>query len=197
VVSTPTPPGDDQNDPNGPQDTPDQTPGVQPGQYGQPQQPGYGQQPPQAPGYGQQQPGSYPGQPGQYGQPQQPGYGQQPPQAPGYGQQPPQQPGYGQQQPPGGYGQPQQPGYGAYPGAQAGGYGYGAQAQPSNTPMVLSIIGIVCWFCCGGISIALGLVAQSKFREQGQSDTLAKVAWIGGIVAFALQLIYSIVTYSN
>ena len=159
-MSTPTPPGDDQNDPNGPQDTP--------GQYGQP-------------GYGQQQPGSYPGQPGQYGQPQQPDYGQQ---QPGYGQQPPQQPGYGQQP-----GQPAAGGYGAYPGGQNGGYGYGAQAAPSNTPMILSIIGIVCWFCCSPAAIGLGLFAQSKYREQGQSDTLAKVAWIGGIAFLVLGII--------
>ncbi|GAA1705312.1 hypothetical protein GCM10009745_61170 [Kribbella yunnanensis] len=175
MVSTPTPPGDDQNDP---QDTPGQTPGGQPGQYGQP-------------GYGQQQPGSYPGQPGQYGQPQQPDYGQQ---QPGYGQQPPQAPGYGQQQPgAGGYGQqPGQPaagGYGAYPGGQNQGYGYGAQAAPSNTPMILSIIGIVCWFCCSPAAIGLGLFAQSKYREQGQSDTLAKVTWIGGIAFLVLGII--------
>ncbi|GAB2676650.1 hypothetical protein [Kribbella swartbergensis] len=52
--------------------------------------------------------------------------------------------------------------------------------------MVLSIIGIVFWFCCGGVSIVLGLIAQSKYREQGQPDTLAKVAWIGGIVSLVL-----------
>ncbi|MDI1312962.1 PTPDL family protein [Prosthecobacter sp.] len=81
---------------------PAQQGGVPPG--GQPQQPGYAQQP-QQPGYGQpQQPGyaQQPQQPG-YGQPQQPGYAQQP-QQPGYGQ--PQQPGYAQQPQPG-YGQPQ------------------------------------------------------------------------------------------
>jgi hypothetical protein len=55
--------------------------------------------------------------------------------------------------------------------------------------MVLSIIGIVCWLCCAPISIGLGLFAQSKFREQGRSDTLAKVAWIGGIVVLALNII--------
>jgi hypothetical protein len=46
--------------------------------------------------------------------------------------------------------------------------------------MVLSIIGIVCWFLCSPAAIVLGLIAQSKFREQGQKGTLAKVAWIGG-----------------
>jgi hypothetical protein len=183
VVSTPTPPGDDPTNPNQPQDTPGQ-PG-QPGQYGQPDP--YGQQPPQ---YGQPDP-----------------YGQQPPQAPQYGQQPPQygqqdpygqqQPGYGQQ--PGQYGQqpgayPGQPG--AYPG-QPGGYGYGAPAaQQNNTPQVLAIIGIVCWFCCSPAAIGLGLFAQSKFREQGKSDTLAKVAWIGGIVSIVLSIIYYVIAYA-
>lgn len=167
-MSTPTPPpGDDQNDPNGPQGYPGQQPGQQPGQYGQPgQQPGqYGQpgQPGQPDGYGQQ-PGAYPGQPGQ-----QPG-------------------GYGQQQP-GSYGQ-QPGGYAAYPG---GNTGYGAAAPQNNTPKILSIIGIVCWFCCSPAAIVLGLIAQSKFREQGQSDTLAKVAWIGGI-AF---LVLGIISYST
>ncbi|MFI6827717.1 DUF4190 domain-containing protein [Kribbella sp. NPDC050241] len=202
-MSTPTPPpGDDQNDQNRPQDTPDESGtdepgqyGQQPGQYGQPGQPGpYGQQPGQ---YGQQQPGQFGQQPGQYGPPGQPGpYGQQPGQ---YGQQQPgqygQQPGqYGQQQP-GQYGQPGQPGqYGQYPG---GAYGYGAPAAPqNNTPQVLSIIGIVCWFCCGIASVVLGLVAQGKFREQGKPDTLAKVAWIGGIVSIVLSTIYTITQYS-
>ena len=152
-MSTPTPPpGDDQNNPNGPQGYP----GQQPGQYGQPGQPGYGQQ----------QPGGY-GQPG----PEQPGYGQQQPG--GYGQQP------------GGYGQ-QPGGYAAYPGG--GNAGYGAAPQ-SNTPKILSIIGIVCIFCCSPAAIVLGLIGQSKYREQGQPDTLAKIAWIGGIVALVLGII--------
>ena len=59
----------------------------------------------------------------------------------------------------------------------------------------MAIIGIVCWFCCGIISIVLGLIAQGKFREQGRSDTLAKVAWIGGIVALVVQLGYSVLSY--
>lgn len=184
-MSTPTPPpGDDQNNQDGPQGTPGQSGGYgqQPGYGEQPgQQPGYGQQPGQ-PGYGQQ-PGGYPGQPGQYGQ--QPGqYGQQPGQ---YGQ--PGQSGYGAQQP-GSYGQ--QPGaYGQQPGAY--GYGQPGAAPQNNTPKVLSIIGIVCWFCCSPAAIVLGLIAQSKFREQGQPDTLAKVAWIGGIVF----LVFSIVSYAT
>lgn len=67
--------------------------------------------------------------------------------------------------------------------------GYGAAAPQSNTPKVLSIIGIVCIFCCSPAAIVLGLIAQSKYREQGQPDTLAKIAWIGGIVALVLGII--------
>jgi hypothetical protein len=128
-------------------------------------------------------PGQQPGQYGQPGQPGQPGYGQQQPG--GYGQPGPEQPGYGQQQP-GGYGQ-QPGGYGAYPGG--GNAGYGAAAPQSNTPKILSIIGIVCIFCCSPAAIVLGLIGQSKYREQGQPDTLAKIAWIGGIVALVLGII--------
>lgn len=195
-MSTPTPPGDDSNDLNRPQDPTGETPGEQPSQYGdQPSQYGqpdpYGQQPGQ---YGQQ-PDPY-SQPGQYGQ-QQPGYGQQPGQ---YGQQ---QPGaypgqpaqYGQQP---GYGQPQQPGYGQQPGAygQYGqpGYGYGGGAPQDNSAQTLAIIGIVCLVICVPASIVLGLIAQSKFRAQGRSDTLAKVAWIGGVVLIGLGILLSIIS---
>jgi hypothetical protein len=80
--------------------------------------------------------------------------------------------GYPPQQPP--------PGYGA---------GYPQQQPQSSTPQVLSIIGIVCWFCCSPAAIALGLVAQNQFRSQGRPDTLAKVAWIGGIVAVVLGIV--------
>ena len=197
-MSTPTPPGDDQNDPNRPQDTPE-TPGQQPpNPYGQPSP--YGQPGQEEPGqYGQPNPYGQPGQeqPGQYGQP---GYGQQ--QQPGeYGQggypgqpgQYGQQPGYGQQQP-GSYGQyGQQPGaYGQY--GQPGGYGYGAAPQ-SSTPQVLAIIGIVCFVICTPASVVLGLIAQSKFREQGRSDTLAKVAWIGGVVLTGLLILLYLIGY--
>jgi hypothetical protein len=58
---------------------------------------------------------------------------------------------------------------------------------------VLSIIGIVCWFCCSPAAIVLGLIAQGQYRNQGQSDTLAKVAWIGGIVALVLGILVTIV----
>jgi hypothetical protein len=119
------------------------------------------------PGYGGQEPPSYPSGPPNY-----PSY----PTGPGgggpYG---PPQPGYG-------------PGYGGYP---------GPQNPPSNTPTVLSVIGIVCWFLCSPAAIVLGLVAQSKFRAQGRSDTLAKVAWIGGIVLLVLGIIIAITARGN
>lgn len=148
-----------------------------PGGY-DPQDPNQGQQPG---GYGQQ-PGQYGQQPGQYGQPGQPG---QPGQQPGQYGQPGQQPGQ----------YPGQPAYGQQPPGQPYGYGYGGPPQPqSNTPQVLAIIGIVCILCCSPAAIVLGLIAQSKYREQGQSDTLAKVAWIGGIVSFVLGSIYTLTT---
>lgn len=84
--------------------------------------------------------------------------------------------------PPGGEYQPQ------------GGGGYGAptpQAQ-NNTPLVLSIIGVVCWFLCSPAAIVLGLIGQSKARQTGQSDTFPKVVWIVGIIA----LIIGIISYA-
>ena len=129
------------------------------------------------PGYGGQQPPSYPGGPGDaggYG-----GYGGQPPGYGGYGGQPP---GYGG--PPPGYG----PGYGGYP---------PPQNPQSSTPTVLSVIGIICWFFCSPAAIVLGLVAQNQFRNQGQSDTLAKTAWIGGIVALVLGIVVFIATSAS
>lgn len=86
------------------------------------------------------------------------------------------------------------------PSDPSGGYGpggYGAPQQANNTPMVLGIIGIVCWFLCSPAAIVLGLVGQSKARQYGQSDTLPKVAWIGGIVAFVLGVISTILRYSG
>jgi hypothetical protein len=115
------------------------------------------------PGYGDQQPPNYPGGPGGAG-----GYGAPPP---GYGGPPP---GYGG--PPPGYG----PGYGGFP---------GPQTPPSSTPTVLSVIAIVCWFLCSPAAIILGIVAQNQFRNQGQPDTLAKTAWIGGIVALVVGIV--------
>ena len=86
---------------------------------------------------------------------------------------------------------PQEPGpgrFGSMPPYQ-GGYGTPQPKQPSKAPMVLSIIGIVCWFLFSPAAIVLGLVAQNQYRKQGQRDTLAKVAWIGGIVLLALSII--------
>jgi hypothetical protein len=79
------------------------------------------------------------------------------------------------------------PGYGA---------GYPQQQPESSTPQVLSIIGIVCWFCCSPAAIVLGFIAQNQFRSQGRSDTIAKVAWIGGIVALALGILGTAVRLS-
>jgi hypothetical protein len=86
---------------------------------------------------------------------------------------------------------PQEPGpgsFGSMPPYQ-GGYGTPQPQQPSKTPLILSIIGIVCWFLFSPAAVVLGLVAQNQYRRQGQRDTLAKVAWIGGIVVLALGII--------
>jgi hypothetical protein len=88
--------------------------------------------------------------------------------------------GYPPQQPP--------PGYGA---------GYPQQQPQSSTPQVLAIIGIVCWFCCSPAAIVLGFIAQNQFRNQGRPDTIAKVAWIGGIVALALGILSAVVRLSS
>lgn len=104
-------------------------------------------------------------------------------------------------QPPGGYGPPPPPGGGYGPPPSDGGYGgppppgggYGGPPPPggpSNTPMILGIIGIVCWFCCSPAAIALGLIGQSQAQKSGQSTTLPRVAWIGGIAFLILGIIY-------
>jgi hypothetical protein len=62
---------------------------------------------------------------------------------------------------------------------------------------VLSVIGIVCWFLCSPAAIVLGLVAQGQYRRQGRPDTLAKVAWIGGIVMLVLGIIIAILRIRN
>ncbi|GAA0346279.1 hypothetical protein NE235_09655 [Actinoallomurus spadix] len=94
-----------------------------------------------------------------------------PPPPPGYGDGPPSAP-------------PPPPGYGG---------GYGEPAQPrTSTPQVLSIIGIICWFFCPLAGIVLGLVAQNQFRAQGRPDTLAKVAWIGGVVSAVLGILVTL-----
>jgi hypothetical protein len=93
--------------------------------------------------------------------------------------------GYPPQQPPSGYGPPPGGGYGQF------------RQPPSSTPLILSIIGIVCWFCCSPAAIALGLIAQGQFRRQGQSDMLAKVAWIGGIAFLLLGIIFTAISFST
>ena len=101
-------------------------------------------------------------------------------------------PGYGGQQPPSYPGGPG--GYGGQPPGYGSGYGGvpGPQNPPSSTPTVLSAIGIVCWFLCSPAAIVLGIIAQSQFRNQGRPDSLAKTAWIGGIVALILGIVVAI-----
>lgn len=142
--------------------------------------------PPQGGGYGEQPPGG--------------GYGEQPPGG-GYGAPPP-PPGGGYGPPPGGgYGAPPPPPGGGYgPPPPGGGYGapppgYGGQPQ-SQAPTILGIIGIVCWFCCSPAAIVLGLIGQSKAKQNGQSPTLPRIAWIGGIVFLLLGIILAIANAS-
>lgn len=139
--------------------------------------PGGGQNPPPSGGgYGEQPPGG--------------GYGGQSPGG-GYGP-PPSGGGYGEQPPGGGYGQPPGGGYGAPP--PGGGYGapppYGQPSSQNNTPTIMGIIGIVCWFCCSPAAIVLGLIGQSQAKKSGQSATLPMIAWIGGIVFLLLGILY-------
>ncbi len=108
---------------------------------------------------------------------------------------PPQQPdsgGYGEQPP--GSGQ-----YGAPLPQYTGGGGYGdpAPRQPTKVPLVLSIIGIVCWFVFSPAAIVLGLIAQGQFRRAGQRDTLAKVVWIGGIIVLVLGIVLVVTHHST
>ncbi|MGB9377771.1 MAG: hypothetical protein WCB04_09705 [Mycobacteriales bacterium] len=74
--------------------------------------------------------------------------------------------------------------------------GYGAPppagGATNNTPMILGVIGIVCWFFCSPAAIALGLIGAQKARQSGQSDTLPKIAWIGGIAFLALGIVYAV-----
>jgi hypothetical protein len=63
--------------------------------------------------------------------------------------------------------------------------------------MVLSVIGIVCWFLCSPAAIVLGIIAQSQFRSQGRPDSLAKAAWIGGIVALVLGIVLEVAVSSS
>jgi len=57
---------------------------------------------------------------------------------------------------------------------------------------VLSVIGIVCWLLCSPAAIVLGLIAQNQFQKQGRPDTLAKVAWIGGIALLVVGIVVAI-----
>jgi len=59
---------------------------------------------------------------------------------------------------------------------------------------VLAVIGIVCWLLCSPAAIVLGLIAQNQFRKQGRPDTLAKVAWIGGIALLVIGIVVGIAT---
>lgn len=62
----------------------------------------------------------------------------------------------------------------------------GASIPRSKTARTLAIVGIALWFfpCTLGCvaSIVLGVVGQRKAQETGESDVLAKIAWIGGAV---------------
>ncbi len=94
---------------------------------------------------------------------------------------------------------PQQPpgpgGYRPMPPAQ-GGYGTPQKQVPSKTPLVLAIIGIICWFVFSPASIVLGLIAQSQYRRYERPDTLAKVVWIGGIVVTILYIVLVVTHHS-
>ncbi len=80
-------------------------------------------------------------------------------------------------------------GPGGYPPPAPGG-GYGAPPQQqTNTPMILSIIGVVCWFICSPAAIVLGLIGQNKAQQAGQSSTFPRVVWIVGIVALVIGVI--------
>ncbi len=115
------------------------------------------------------------------------GYGDQP-QGGGYGAPPPGGGGgYGGQPPGGGYGAP--PPGGGYGGQPPYGPSGGGQ---SNGPMIMGIIGIVCWFCCSPAAIVLGLIGQSQAKKSGQSATLPRIAWIGGIIFLLLGIVYII-----
>lgn len=101
----------------------------------------------------------------------------QPP--PGYNQPPP------SYQPPPGYQPPQ-----AYQPAPPPEYGFPGGPPQSNTAQTLAIIGIVCILICSPAAIVLGLIAQNKYREQRAPDTLAKIAWIGGIASLVIGFLY-------
>ena len=43
----------------------------------------------------------------------------------------------------------------------------------------------------------LGVITQGQYRNQGQRDTLAKVAWIGGIIVLALGIILVVLQHHS
>lgn len=60
----------------------------------------------------------------------------------------------------------------------------GASVGRSKAARTLAIVGIALWFfpCTLGCmaSVVLGLISQRRAQETGESDVLAKIAWIGG-----------------
>lgn len=70
-----------------------------------------------------------------------------------------------------------------------GGYGTPQKQVPPKTPLILSIIGIICWFIFSPAGIVFGLIAQAQYRRYEQPGTLAKVAWIGGVVVTILYIV--------
>lgn len=164
-------------------------------QWGQQNQPGYGQQHPDQgqPSYGQPQYGQpqY-GQPPPYGQPDPaPQYGQQPDQTQQYGGgygQPPygQPPQYGQQYGQPGPGQPGQPGPGqpGQPGQQQWQYPQGGYGQPtaaptkkkSALPWILLVVGVV---VIAGVVVAVlaftGALGKTTFDNTAVQDGVKKI----------------------
>lgn len=62
----------------------------------------------------------------------------------------------------------------------------GVSSPPSKAARTLAIVGIALWFfpCTLGCvaSIVLGVISQRKAAITGESDILAKIAWIGGAI---------------
>lgn len=124
--------------------------------------------------------------------------GAPPPPPPGYGGQ---EGGYGAPPPPGGYGGPPPPpgyggGYGQPPGYGPPGYGGGGYPPPQGTnqkaiwALVCSIVGFCC-FIVAIVGIVLGYQAKEETAATGQpGNGLAQAAFIVGIVAVAINLVY-------
>lgn len=65
----------------------------------------------------------------------------------------------------------------------------------SRTPLILGVVGIVCWFVCGigaVASIIVGAIGHRKARELGQPVTVPMVAWIGGVVTIVLDVVVGV-----